>query len=103
MVKKLCEQYKINETVRFDSYLIRYILKYDENVKGEIDDWEDSDCYNIEKYKEKLELLKSEKVDSTRFVLVEGFLIYSRQDISDILDYKIYLEVDKEVARFPGA
>jgi uridine kinase len=98
LVKKLCSIYNV-QSIHFDKFLIAPIEKYDDNIKEIINDWEDPACYNIEKFKEMLSDLKEETIREKRIFIVEGFLIYSRRDISDILDCRLLLDVEKEIAR----
>ena len=99
LISKLAHYYKIEKMVRFDEFLIAPLLKNDYNAQSIIEDWEDPKCYDFDKFKDNLLSIKNEELGVKRIVLVEGFLIYYRKDISNIFDYKILLDVDKELAR----
>ena len=56
---------------------------------------------NDEPVKGCVKLYKEEKLNSSEkeYVIAEGFLIYYRKDISDLLDIKFNFIIEKEVAR----
>ena len=101
LIKKLVDHYKLKSFVCFDDYLIGPVTKMDKIVNSYIEDWEDPKGWDIEKYKETLLKLKEKDNDTNdlNIILVEGFLIYYRKDISSLIDIKIMLDIDKEVAR----
>jgi len=98
--KQLAEYYKIEKILHMDDFLIhKGIIKEDKNWPEPIKDWEDSACYDLDKFKQTIEDIKKSKNINNKIIVVEGFLLYLRKDISDLVDCKIYLEVDKEIAR----
>lgn len=98
LVKKLCDHYNL-QSIHFDRFLTSPIEKYDQNIQANILDWEDPSCYNIDKFNEQLVQLKNELVRDRRIYIVEGFLIYSRKDITDLFNCRVLMDIDKEVAR----
>ena len=97
LVRKIKELLSINESLHIDNYLKSPIQKYDENLKDNINDYEDPIAYDLDKFhKDLINIISNTK---NKFILVEGFLLFSRKDISDLIDIKIILDVDKEIAR----
>ena len=107
LAKKLAEFYNTKNVLYMDDFLVhKGILKTDnkwKNGTSPIADWEDPNCYDIDKFIYKLEELKSNRNYTTNLnnniIIVEGFLLFSRKDVFDLVDYKIYIDIDKEVAR----
>ena len=38
--------------------------------------------------------------DEVKFILAEGFLLYNRKDITDLIDVKISFVIEKELCRY---
>ncbi len=100
VTKKLGEYFKTENIISMDSYLIHHgIMKDDPNWKSPIPDWEDPRCYEFDKFKSQVEELKNSKEMKNKIIIIEGFLLFMRKDIADLADFKIYIEIEKEVAR----
>lgn len=105
LTKALIEELKPIAVFKIDDYLINPIKKFDETIQNYIIDWEDPVVYDLEKFY--LELMqKKEEINSTchedkktKYIIAEGFLLYHRKDITDLLDFKIKLSIDKEICR----
>ncbi len=89
-----------------DDYGLGPIKKWDEKIQDYIDDWEDPVAHDLEKMFKDMKELKenainnlSEKEQEVSFIIAEGFLLYFRKDITDLIDIKISLKMDKEICR----
>ncbi len=100
---------KLNPTAIFhiDEYIISPIKKWDNKIQSEIMDWEDPKCLDLDKFyrdfknsKEKiLNNSKSDYTGETEYIIAEGFLLYFRKDITDLIDIKFSFNIDKELCR----
>jgi len=89
-----------------DDYLISPIKKWDEKIQEYIEDWEDPVAHDLDKMHLEMKALKesamsnSDKNDiEVKFIIAEGFLLYNRKDISDLIDVKFSYVIEKELCR----
>lgn len=86
-----------------DDYGYGPIRKYDENIEDFIDDWEAPEAHNLDKFYLDLKNLKNEieqnSTQEIKYIIAEGFLLYNRKDITDLIDLKFNFYIDKELAR----
>ena len=90
------------ETFGIDDYGIGPIRKFDEKINDYVDDWECPEVVDLEKYYEDLKNLKENTIvndNEIKYIVVEGYLLYNRKDISDLIDLKFNYFIDKEIAR----
>jgi len=100
LTKKLAEHYKTENIFHMDNFLIhKGIMKNDPNWNSPIADWEDPKCYDMDECKKQIITLKAKENLKNNIIIVDGFLLFLRKDIADLCDFKIYIEIDKEIAR----
>lgn len=96
VTKFISKSFNIHKVVQIDMYLIGPIKKFDESLNDYIEDWEDPLSYDLDKFYNDL---KFEKENYDGIIIAEGFLLYSKKEFVDLIDIKIWLDVDKETAR----
>ena len=93
----------VDNYFQIDRYLTQPIRKYDSLIEEFIEDWEDPVIYDLSQFykdlKNRIEFLNQNSKNEIKIIIAEGFLLYNSQDISDLIDIKILLDIDKEVAR----
>jgi uridine kinase len=102
MTNKLKEVLNPIDIFGIDDYGIGPIRKFDENINDYIDDWESPEVVNLDKYYLDLKNLKENtlvKDNEIKYILVEGYLLYNREDITNLIDLKFNYFIDKEIAR----
>lgn len=89
-----------------DDYLISPIKKWDEKIQDYIEDWEDPIGHDLDRMQKEMKALKESAINNlesesqeVKFIIAEGFLIYNRKDIADLIDVKISFVIDKELCR----
>jgi uridine kinase len=96
VTKFIAKSFNIQKVIQIDKYLIGPIKKFDENLQDYIEDWEDPICYDLDKFYQDL---KFEIENYEGVIIAEGFLLFSKKEYVDLIDIKIWLDVNKEVAR----
>jgi uridine kinase len=101
--KALTEKIKPDAIFHIDDYLLGPIKKFDSTINDYIEDWEDPCAYDLERFfqelKSKKEELEKDLSQNSFYILAEGFLLYFRKDIADLIDLKMNFEIEKEVCR----
>jgi uridine kinase len=89
-----------------DDFLINPIKKWDEKIQEYIEDWEDPVGHDLESMHKEMKALKELAINSldtesqdVKFMVAEGFLLYNRKEIADLIDVKISFVIDKELCR----
>jgi nicotinamide/nicotinate riboside kinase len=107
LTNNLKKKLNIINTFHIDNYIISPIKKYDENIKDYIEDWEDPICYNLNKFYEDLKEYKINSINNfindnneLNYIIAEGFLLYNKKEITELIDIKINYIIDKEIARY---
>jgi uridine kinase len=95
ITKKLKNENIFDMVLNVDDYLLKPLLVYDEKLETYIELYDDLKVYDLDKFYTDLNSAKLEY----QSILVEGFLLYARQDISDLIDIKIFLKVEKEICK----
>lgn len=89
-----------------DDYLISPIKKWDEKLQEYVEDWEDPVGHDLDRMLKEMKALKESainnldsEVQDIHFIIAEGFLLYNRKEIADLIDVKISFVIDKELCR----
>lgn len=87
-----------------DDYLISPIKVFDTNINDYIENWEDPIAHNLDKFYEDLKFSKQTAAENgtsnqIQYIITEGFLLYNRKDISDLIDLKLCFVIEKELCR----
>jgi uridine kinase len=95
ITEKLTTVLKADKVLKVDDYLIGPIKVFDSNINTYVSNFEDKNCYNLNKFY--ADLLEAKKDPNNKIILLEGFLLYSREDIASLIDIKFLLDIDKEI------
>ena len=91
---KYGKKYSI-EHFTIDDYYIRPQYVFDKNLQKTIIDDEEPESYDFEEFRNRLKNIKTNNTHD--ICIVEGFLLYTYEDIEKMIDYKYFLDVDKEI------
>jgi uridine kinase len=95
LADRLAQTLKADRILRIDEYGTGPIMVYDKTADMVIENHEDISTYNLSLFYSDL----AEAKKTYRLTIAEGFLLYDRQDITDLIDIKITLNVDKAVCK----
>jgi uridine kinase len=92
--KNYKKKYKI-EHFSIDEYYMTPLYVYDNNLKQTIIDDEEPEGYAFNEFIERLKNIRDN--NTCDICIVEGFLLYTYQDVEKMIDFKYFLDVDKEI------
>lgn len=103
--QRLCSELNISPSNKFnvDDYLIEPISVYDSKLNEIIKDWDHKDAYNISRMEleaiNQVELLKKNTTESTvEYVIFEGWLLFSIENLVKLCNLKFMIDINKEEA-----
>ena len=105
LTKRICEEFSIptNNVFNVDDYLISPIITFDPKINETINDWDHKDAYDTTKMEiealNRIEFLRKDtSIDKTEIVILEGWLLFSLENLISSCDLKFMIQIDQEEA-----